>query len=145
MKDAPSVTLNKLYFSVHVSPARLIRTTPHEWGGISRKISDRFPADLPRVGMENDLQDWGSASRRVHPRSRAENDAIAFGNACRVGSSPLTRGKHIMRRGWPTCPGITPKWAGCHPHAYRAAIPRRTHPRLSREAIIPRQIGHRRK
>jgi len=26
-------------------------------GGISRKISDRFPADLPRVGMENGLLD----------------------------------------------------------------------------------------
>ena len=35
-----------------------MRTTPHMSGsGISRKISDRFPADLPRVGMENGLLD----------------------------------------------------------------------------------------
>ena len=27
-----------------------------------------------------------------------------------------------MRRGWPTCPGITPRWAGCHLHAYRITI-----------------------
>lgn len=32
MEDASSVTLNKLYFSVHVSLARPMRTTPHEWG-----------------------------------------------------------------------------------------------------------------
>ena len=41
-----------------------MRTTPHEWGGISRKISDRFPADLPRVGMGNDLLNWGDSSPR---------------------------------------------------------------------------------
>ena len=105
--------LNNLYFWVHVSPSCLIRTTPREWGNISRKISDQFPADLPRVGMENDLLDWGFCMAQD--------------------SSPLTRGKHIMRRGRPTCPRITPRWAGCHPHASRITIPRRTHPRSRRE------------
>jgi len=37
MKDAPSVTLNKLYFSVHVSPARLMRTTPPAWGQLLKE------------------------------------------------------------------------------------------------------------
>lgn len=46
MKDAPSVTLNKLYFSVHVSPARLIRTTPHEWGAASQ---GRLATDSPPI------------------------------------------------------------------------------------------------
>ena len=58
-----------------------------------------------------------------------------------MASSPLAWRK---QRGWPACPGITPRWAGYHPHASRITIPRRAHPRLSREAIIPRQIGHRR-
>ena len=62
-----------------------------------------------------------------------ENETCAPERCPPYGSSPLTRGKHIMRRGWPTCPGITPRWAGCHPHAYRATIPRRTHPRSRRE------------
>ena len=84
------------------------------------------------------------ALRPAHPRSRGENSTIQNPQSSRSGSSPLTRGKHVMRRGWPACPGITPRWAGCHPHASRITIPRRTHPRLSREAIIPRQIGHRR-
>lgn len=112
-----------------MSPPPASCEQPHVSGGdISRTISDRFPADLPRVGMENDLLDWGSAWHRVHPRSRRENETCAPERCPPYGPSPLTRGKHIMRRGWPTCPGITPRWAGCHPHAYRATIPRRTHP-----------------
>ena len=102
MKDAPSVTLNKLYFSVHVSPARPMRTTPHEWGRyLSRTISDRFPADLPRVGMENNLPDWGSAlggsaRHRVHPRSRGENCLAGDPYDLARDPSLLTQGKHIM-------------------------------------------------
>ena len=103
-------------------------------GDISRKISDRFPTDLPRVDIENNLLDWGLCIvQRTHPRSRGENETCAPERCPPYGSSPITRGKHIMRRGWPTCPGITPRWAGCHPHAYRATIPRRTHPRSRRE------------
>ena len=46
-------------------------------GDISRKISDRFPTDLPRVDIENNLLDWG---------------------LCIVqGSSPLTRRKRDVR------------------------------------------------
>ena len=69
----------------------------------------------------------------THPRVSGENSTAHLMPQPIDGSSPLTRGKHIMRRGWPTCPGITPRWAGCHPHAYRATIPRRTHPRSRRE------------
>ena len=84
--------------------------------------------------MGNDLLNWGFCmAQETHPRSRGENETCAPERCPPYGSSPLTRGKHIMRRGWPTCPGITPRWAGCHPHAYRATIPRRTHPRSRRE------------
>ena len=38
-----------------------------------------------------------------------------------------------MQRRWPTCPGITPRWAGCHLHAYRITILSTTHPRVSGE------------
>ena len=84
--------------------------------------------------MGNDLLNWGFCmAQGTHPRSRGENETCAPERCPPYGSSPLTRGKHIMRRGWPTCPGITPRWAGCHPHACRAAIPRRTHPCSRRE------------
>ena len=80
---------------------------------------------------------------------------VCIGGFCTAqDSSPLTRGKLLSRRplrprkgpipthagkthnatrGGPTCPGITPRWAGCHPHACRITIPRRTHPRSRRE------------
>ena len=84
--------------------------------------------------MGNDLLNWGFCmAQGTHRRSSGENETCAPERCPPYGSSPLTRGKHIMRRGWPTCPGITPRWAGCHPHAYRATIPRRTHPRSRRE------------
>lgn len=122
-----------------MSPSPAQCEQPHmSGGGISRKISDRFPADLPRVDMENDLQDWGSAlggsaRHRIHPRSRGENCLAGDPYDLARDPSLLTQGKHIMRRGGPTCPGITPRWAGCHPHACRITIPRRTHPRSRRE------------
>ena len=47
--------------------------------------------------------------------------------------SPHGREKRIMQRRWPTCPGITPRWAGCHLHAYRITILSTTHPRVSGE------------
>ena len=70
-------------------------------GGISRTISDRFPVDLPRVGMENDLLHWGfciggSAWHRVHPRSRGENCLAGDPYDLARDPSLLTQGKHIM-------------------------------------------------
>ena len=32
------------------------------------------------------------------------------------------------QRGWLTCPGITPRWAGCHPHSHYITISRTTYP-----------------
>ena len=46
-----------------------------------------------------------------------------------------------MQRRWPTCPGITPRWAGCHPHAYRITISRTTHPRVSGENYASRRTA----
>lgn len=85
-----------------MSPTPTQCAQPHmSGGGISRKISDRFPADLPRVGMENDLLDWGfciggSAWHRVHPRSRGENCLAGDPYDLARDPSLLTQGKHIM-------------------------------------------------
>ena len=105
-----------------MSPPPASCEQPHVSGGdISRTISDRFPADLPRVGMENDLLDWGSAWHRVHPRSRRENETCAPERCPPYGPSPLTRGKHIMRRGVAHLPGdhsqvgwLPPSCVPCH-------------------------------
>ena len=64
-------------------------------GDISTEIGDRFPAGHPRVGIENDLLDWG---------------------LCIVqGSSPLTQGTHV-ERDWDRQVGrIIPTHAGNTP------------------------------
>lgn len=104
-----------------MSPTPAQCAQPHmSGGGISRKISDRFPADLPRVGMENDLLDWGfciggSAWHRVHPRSRREYPSatvIAFESR---GSSLLTRGTPGPREEQSQRERIIPAYAGNTP------------------------------
>ena len=35
---------------------------------------------------------------------------------------PRSASLRMMRKGWPTCPGITPRWAGCHPLEHRITI-----------------------
>lgn len=94
---------------------------PHvSGGGISRKISDRFPADLPRVGMENNLPDWGSAlggsaRHRVHPRSRGENCLAGDPYDLARDPSLLTRGTPGPREEQSQRERIIPAYAGNTP------------------------------
>ena len=48
----------------------------------------------------------------------------------RMASSPLSWRE---QRGWPACPGITPRWAGYHPYSHPITISKTTHPRSRRE------------
>ena len=49
---------------------------------------------------------------RAHPRSRGENDPFKMASAARLGSSPLTRGKHHQRAEAATRLGLIPAHAG---------------------------------
>ena len=49
---------------------------------------------------------------RAHPRSRGENSYYTSGEAGAYGSSPLTRGKHLMRRSRRAIHGLIPAHAG---------------------------------
>ena len=70
-------------------------------GDISTEIGDRFPAGHPRVGIENDLLDWG---------------------LCIVqGSSPLTRGKRCHRVRQCLSGRLVPAHTGKTHNATRAA------------------------
>ena len=83
------------------------------------------PANCPRISQ-------------THLRAIAEDRPSVTLNSLNfsVHVSPRGREKRIMQRRWPTCPGITPRWAGCHPHAYRITISRTTHPRVGGENRI---------
>ena len=41
--------------------------------------------------------DVGKGRRKAHPRSRGENPQRNVSQTCENGSSPLTRGKHLLR------------------------------------------------
>ena len=49
---------------------------------------------------------------RAHPRSRGENDAFARAFDLAVGSSPLTRGKHVLTSHHARAIGLIPAHAG---------------------------------
>ena len=69
--------------------------------------------------------------RRVwaHPRSRGENHSHRPPSVVRVGSSPLTRGKHYARRYRRLCPGLIPAHAGKTPRPTASSTPTPAHPR----------------
>lgn len=97
MEDAPSVTLNKLYFSVHVSHARLMRTTPHEW---ERHLKGDW-RPIPRC-----------SSTHGHGKRSAGLGVLHWGFCMAQGSSPLTRGKLLSRRPLRPRKGPIPAHAG---------------------------------
>ena len=88
------------------------------------------PANCPRISQ-------------THLRAIAEDrPSVTLNNLnFSVHVSPRGREKRIMQRRWPTCPGITPRWAGCHPHAYRITISRTTHPRVGGENYASRRTA----
>ena len=53
-----------------------------------------------------------SRRARAHPRSRGENDRAVTPSMRRLGSSPLTRGKHLRGLGDPARRGLIPAHAG---------------------------------
>lgn len=130
-------------------------------GGISRTISDRFPVDLPRVGMENDLQDWGSALGVLHGTGFIPAHAGKTHNATRVAhlpgdhsqvgwlppscvpyhyfekdSSPLTQGIPVGYGDRVRIPGIIPANAGNTWPTGRTVSTRADHPCLRGEHTV---------
>ena len=66
---------------------------------------------------------------RAHPRSRGENRFIWQIIILRLGSSPLTRGKHLSRGGAARLRGLIPAHAGKTRCPTSRFSPRRAHPR----------------
>ena len=76
-----------------------------------------IPAHAGKTRGRDNRDDWV----RAHPRSRGENSDPAYGRALSMGSSPLTRGKHLaVEIGLAAC-GLIPAHAG-------KTAPRRSRP-----------------
>ena len=66
---------------------------------------------------------------RAHPRSRGENTRMSEAEQNRVGSSPLTRGKHRRQAQHPRKPGLIPAHAGKTIETAGKSPPPAAHPR----------------
>ena len=80
-----------------------------------------------------------AASRTAaHPRSRGENPSCPRTLLHELGSSPLTRGKHLATDTLPRDSGLIPAHAGKTPRRAAAALSRSAHPRSRGENEIAR-------
>ena len=70
---------------------------------------------------------------KAHPRSRVENALNPTTSNRRLGSSPLTRGKHSYPATWDYCQGIIPACAGKTFEVGRDYTHYPAHPRVSGE------------
>ena len=73
-----------------------------------RDISGLIPAHAGKT----DSRPRHAVIRWAHPRSRGENANGGYAANGVVGSSPLTRGKHLARRVAPHVQGLIPAHAG---------------------------------
>ena len=84
----------------------------------------------------------GCRRRRDARPSRRHNRGLRRPRGCRgrSGRGHLRRsGGPCRRRGWLTCPGITPRWAGCHPRTRPNTISKMYHSHSERETMINRR------
>ena len=76
---------------------------------------------------------------RAHPRSRGENGSDGFDSGGHGGSSPLTRGKHLVEDGENFVSGLIPAHAGKTRQVMRAYPDTGAHPRSRGENGTSRQ------
>lgn len=157
MKDAPSVTLNKLYFSVHVSHARLMRTTPHEWGQLLKeRLATDSPLFFPAWAWKRStglgiLHRAGFVPAHAGKSHNATRVAHLPGDHSQVGwlppscvpyhypekdSSPLTQGIPVGYGDRVRIPGIIPANAGNTWPTGRTVSTRADHPCLRGEHTV---------
>ena len=67
-----------------------------------------IPAHAGKTVCVCPIAGWKAA----HPRSRGENHVMVMTRVCRVGSSPLTRGKPLLPTAPKAPPGLIPAHAG---------------------------------
>ena len=82
---------------------------------------------------------WSKSQPRswAHPRSRGENAWLLGGAGARAGSSPLTRGKHVLIAAPDRFDGLIPAHAGKTQTQLPGEFPGRAHPRSRGENVTP--------
>ena len=80
---------------------------------------------------------------QAHPRSRGENSPVSSSIGSVAGSSPLTRGKHVVPKLGTRFSGLIPAHAGKTRPAPASTIRREAHPRSRGENPFHRRAPHR--
>ena len=84
-----------------------------------------IPAHAGKTTRDTSLSRW----RRAHPRSRGENRGQGDLRPDQGGSSPLTRGKRLVRRSQLLIPGLIPAHAGKTTSRAASSLRGGAHPR----------------
>lgn len=77
------------------------------------------PVIVVDVGAVETLDHLGGAGAGFNGLEDAEGDQGA--------ATFVVQAVHVDDEGWPTCPGITPRWAGCHPRTRPSTISGTSH------------------
>ena len=83
--------------------------------------------------------------KRAHPRSRGEHVSLDFADSSDIGSSPLTRGAHLLERGDGCASGLIPAHAGSTHEAEATTGAPTAHPRSRGEHLMVRLCSFSRK
>ena len=101
-----------------------------------RALSGKWSGLIPAHAGKTPPPSGARASGPAHPRSRGENDPPTASIADRMGSSRLTRGKHLGRVGTCCDRGLIPAHAGKTNYPCCAQLQHRAHPRSRGENVV---------
>ena len=101
-----------------------------------RQIQEHPERLIPAHAGKTTAVSRTTTSLRAHPRSRGENVLPARGWASHPGSSPLTRGKHVLVFRVGGHPGLIPAHAGKTSATSRNSSNSSAHPRSRGENLI---------
>ena len=80
---------------------------------------DRIPVAIVDADAVETLDHLGGAGAGFDGLEEAEGDQGA--------ATFVVQALRVDDEGWLTCPGITPRWAGCHPRTRPSTISRTSH------------------
>ena len=116
-------------------PSRAIRSTAPGSSPLTRgKLAQLLEVELnqrliPAHAGKTSVGDLSTLGYPAHPRSRGENIILKNEAGDRLGSSPLTRGKHLRGRGPQPGAGLIPAHAGKTHDRLGVCAHRGAHPR----------------
>ena len=121
------------------------KRSPYYGEGSSPLTRGKRPSGCPRPCLrglipahagKTNFEDPRYRASSAHPRSRGENGVSSEVTSSAIGSSPLTRGKRVVRVGLPGCRRLIPAHAGKTPRKPQRTSQHTAHPRSRGENLL---------